>query len=167
MPSMPITTSRPTPLRRTLRPRRRGLARVRQAAHEDAGHDPRTPRDRERGAVAAQVVIALVVLVFLVLGIVQVVLAAYANHIAQGAAEQALDAARTLGGTTANGRAEARDVLAQLATGPLVDPRVSVTRTATTVTVTITGRAERVWLGPALPVHASVSGPIEQFRAAP
>jgi len=117
--------------------------------------------------VAAQVVIAMLVLVFLVLAIVQVVLAAYANHIAQGAAEQALDTARTLGGTSAGGQAEADAVLAQLATGPLVDARVSVSRTATSVTVTITGHAERVWLGPALPVHASASGPIEQFSALP
>lgn len=109
----------------------------------------------------------MVVLVFLVLGIVQVAIAAYANHIAQGAAEQALDTARTLGGTSANGQTEAQDVLAQLSTGPLVDPRVSVTRTTTTVTVTITGRAERVWLGPSLAVHATASGPIEQFSAAP
>jgi hypothetical protein len=106
------------------------------------------------------------VLVVLVLGIVQVALAAYANHIAQGAAEQALDAARVLSGTTADGQTEADQVLTQLATGPLVDAHVSVTRTATTVTVTITGRAERVWLGPSLPVHATASGPIEQFSAA-
>ncbi|HTZ44892.1 MAG TPA: hypothetical protein VMB79_13600 [Jatrophihabitans sp.] len=117
--------------------------------------------------MAAQVVIAMLLLVVLVLGIVQVALTAYANHIAQGAAEQALDAARVLDGTTADGQAQANQVLAQLATGPLVDAQVTVTRTATSVTVTITGRAERVWLGPALPVHATASGPIEQFSAAP
>jgi Flp pilus assembly protein TadG len=122
--------------------------------------------DRERGAVAAQVLIAMVVLVLLVLGIVQVAIAAYANHIAQGAAEQALDAARVLGGSDADGRTEAGQVLAQLATGPLSDPHVTVTRTATSVTVTITGRAERVWIGPVLPVHASATGVIEQFTAA-
>jgi hypothetical protein len=116
--------------------------------------------------VAAQVVIAMVVLVFLVLGIVQVAIAAYANHIAQGAAEQALDAARALRGTNTDGQAEASAVLSQLASGPLVDPHVTVTRTATTVTVIITGRAERVWLGPSLPVHASATGVIEQFSAA-
>lgn len=123
-------------------------------------------RDRERGSVAAQVVIAMLVLVFLVLAIVQVALAAYANHIAQGAAEQALDAARTLNATSADGQDQAVAVLHQLASGPLVDPHVSVTRTATTVTVTVTGTAERVWLGPSLQVHATASGPIEQFTAA-
>ncbi len=117
--------------------------------------------------MAAQVVIAMLVLVVLVLAIVQVALAAYANHIAEGAADQALDAARALAGTDADGQAEAQNVLQQLASGPLVDPHVSVTRTATTVTVTITGHAERVWLGPPLPVHATASGPIEQFSAAP
>lgn len=117
--------------------------------------------------MAAQVVIAMLVLVVLVLAIVQVAVAAYANHMAQGAAAQALDAARTLGGTGADGQTEAQNVLRQLASGPLVDPHVSVTRTATTVTVTITGRAEPVWLGPGLPVHATASGPIEQFSTMP
>lgn len=105
----------------------------------------------------------MVLLMFLVVAIVQVTLAAYANHIAQGAAEQALDAARTLNATNADGQTEATAVLRQLASGPLIDPHVSVTRTATTVTVTITGHAERVWLGPTLPVHASATGPIEHW----
>jgi Flp pilus assembly protein TadG len=142
-------------------------SRARPGPLKHASHDQRDPRERERGSVAAQVVIAMVLLVFVVIAIVQVALAAYANHIAQGAADQALDAARTLGASSADGQTEAQDVLAQLATGPLVNAHVSVTRTATTVTVTITGHAERVWLGPVLPVHASATGVIEQFSAAP
>lgn len=138
---------------------------TRRVPDAEARHGRCEPSDGDSGSVAAQVVIAMVVLVFLVLAIVQVALAAYANHIAQGAADQALDAARTVGATSADGQTEARQVLAQLATGPLADPHVSVTRTATTVTVTITGRAERVWLGPALPVHASATGVIERFSA--
>jgi hypothetical protein len=144
----------------------RSLAPARHTPHDEEVDDLCARHERELGSVAAQVVIAMVVLVFLVLGIVQVAIAAYANHIAQGAAEQALDAARSLGGTNTDGHTEADQVLVQLATGPLVDPHVSVTRTATTVTITITGRAERVWLGPSLPVHASATGVIEQFSAA-
>ncbi len=120
---------------------------------------------RDRGSVAAQVVIAIPLLVMLVLLIVQFALAAYAGHIAQGAAEQALDTARTLGGTDADGQTEAQAVLAQLATGPLTHPRVSVTRDATTVTVTITGTAENLIPGLTLRVHAEAAGPIEEFRA--
>ncbi len=120
---------------------------------------------RDRGSVAAQVVIAIPLLVMLVLLIVQFALAAYAEHIAQGAAGQALDTARTLGGTDTDGQTEAHAVLAQLATGPLTHPRVSVTRDATTVTVTITGTAENLVPGPTLHVHAEAAGPIEEFRA--
>jgi len=145
-------------------PSRTIRSRTAPVSHTGTGH---AAGDREQGSVAAQVVIAMLVLVFVVVAIVQVALAAYANHIAQGAADQALDAARTLGATSADGQSEAQQVLAQLATGPLINPHVTVTRTATTVTVTITGRAERVWLGPTLPVHASASGPIEQFSTLP
>lgn len=105
----------------------------------------------------------MIVLVFVVLAIVQFALTAYASHMAQGAADQALDAARVLNGTSSDGQAEAAAVLRQLDTGPLQDAQVRVTRTATTVSVTITGTSERVWLGPALRVHAQASGPIEQW----
>jgi Flp pilus assembly protein TadG len=120
-------------------------------------------QDGERGSVAAQVVIAIPLLVLLVLLIVQFALAAYAEHIAQGAADQALDTSRTMGGTDADGQTQAQAVLAQLATGPLTHPIVSVTRDATTVTVTITGTAETLVPGFTLRVHAEASGPIETF----
>lgn len=140
--------------------RRRGASTAARRPHDEN-------RDGDRGAVAAQALFAILVLAFTAVAIVQVALAAYANHIAQGAADQALDEARILGGTTTDGQTEAEHVLTQLATGPLEDAHVRVTRTATTVTVTITGHAERIWLGPALPVHASASGPIEQFTTEP
>ncbi len=119
--------------------------------------------DGERGSVAAQVVIAIPLLVMLVLLIVQFALAAYAEHIAQGAAGQALDTARVVNATDADGQAQAQAVLAQLATGPLNHPQVNVTRDATTVTVTITGTAENLVPGFTLHVHAEASGPIETF----
>lgn len=120
-------------------------------------------QDGERGSVAAQVVIAIPLLVMLVLLIVQFALAAYAEHIAQGAADQALDIARVFNATDADGQAQAQAVLTQLATGPLAHPIVSVTRTASTVTVTITGTAESLVPGFTLRVHAEASGPIETF----
>lgn len=120
-------------------------------------------QDGERGSVAAQVVIAIPLLVMLVLLIVQFALAAYAEHIAQGAADQALDTARTLNATNADGQDQAQAVLTQLATGPLTHPVVNVTRDATTVTVTITGSAETLVPGLSLRVHAEASGPVETF----
>lgn len=113
--------------------------------------------------MTAQVVIAIPLLVLLVLLIVQFALAAYAQHIAQGAAGQALDTARTAGGTDADGRTAAEAVLSQLATGPLTHPHTEVTRNATTVTVTITGIVENLIPGVTLTVHADASGPIETF----
>lgn len=147
-------------------------------AHSDHRPPPRTRRwrrypaslrqpcaaaDGERGSVAAQVVIAIPLLVMVVLLIVQFALAAYAEHIAQGAADQALDTARALNATDADGQAQAQAVLAQLATGPLTHPIVSVTRDASTVTVIITGVAENLVPGFTLRVHAEASGPIEAF----
>jgi hypothetical protein len=95
--------------------------------------------------------------------IVQVALWAFAAHAAQAAASQALDTARVLGGSNSSGQAEATQILDQLTSNTLHDPHVSVQRTATTVTVTITGTTETIVPGFHMTVRAHASGPIEAF----
>ena len=126
-----------------------------------ARREHRTPRDR--GAVAAQVVVAIPLLVMVPMLIVQVALWAFAAHAAQAAASQALDTARVVGGSNSSGQGEATQILDQLTSNTLHDPHVTVQRTATMVTVTITGTSETIVPGFHLTVHAHASGPIEAF----
>jgi Flp pilus assembly protein TadG len=117
----------------------------------------------QRGAGAAEIVIVTPLLLLLILAVIQFALAEQAEHVAQAAATQALAAARVQGGSTTAGQAQADAVLAQLG-GSLASPSVTVTRTATQATVTVTGTAATLIPGVRLHVHATVTGPVEEFE---
>jgi Flp pilus assembly protein TadG len=122
---------------------------------------PRHRRDRERGAVSAEVVIAVPALLVMVLAVVQFAVVAHARHIAQAVAAHALATARVDGGTAAAGRSAAEQLAAQL--GPtLVDPVVDVVRGPERVTVTVTGTAQTVLPPLALTVTVTDDGPVER-----
>ena len=101
----------------------------------------------------------------LVMLIVQFAIWAHASSVAQATAEEALAAARVQGGSAAAGQQRAAQVLGQIGSAVLISPHISVTRTAGTATVQITGTAEEVLPVPGLtfPVHITVTGPVERF----
>jgi hypothetical protein len=101
----------------------------------------------DRGAGAAEVVIAVPLLILL---IAQFAIWAHASSVAQATAEEALAAAQVLG---------------QIGSSVLISTHVTVTRTGATATVQITGAAEEVLPVPGLafPVHITVTGPVERF----
>lgn len=115
------------------------------------------------GSVGAELVVATPLLLLMLLAIVQFALWSHATHIAQAAASQGLAAARAQNGTSASGTARARQLLDQLAAGPLRGTVVSADRGAATASVRISGTATPVmpWLH--LPVHAEAVGPVERF----
>jgi Flp pilus assembly protein TadG len=119
----------------------------------------------DRGAGAAELVIAVPLLMLLILLIVQWAVWAHATHVAQATAEEALAAARVQGGTAATGQQRASQVLTQIGGAILITPHVSVTRDAAAVTVQITATTEEVLPVPGLrfPVSVTVSGPVERF----
>lgn len=123
------------------------------------------PRRGDRGAGAAELVIAVPLLMLLILLIVQFAIWAHASSVAQATAEEALAATRVQGGSAAAGQQRAAQVLSQVGRSVLVSPQVSVTRTAATATVQITGTAEEVLPVPGLafPVRITVTGPVERF----
>ncbi len=151
---------------------RRHIRRGKQPAQPGPGR-PRPGHSRlhgrhwrgDRGAGAAELVIAVPLLMLLILLIVQFAIWAHASSVAQATAEEALAAARVQGGSAAAGQQRAAQVLGQIGSAVLISPRVSVTRTAATATVQITGTAEEVLPVPgmALPVHITVTGPVERF----
>ena len=115
----------------------------------------------ERGAVAAELVIATPLLLLLVMGVIQFALWQHAAHVAEAAAQQALSVGRLQGESAAAGQAEGQAVLAQVGTGVLVDPQLTATKTAATTTVVVTGRAVSIVGLFTLPVRAVASGPSE------
>ena len=134
------------------------------------GRHRRRPRWRawgrdERGAVAAELVIATPLLLLLIMGVIQFALWQHATHVAEAAAQQGLSVGRLQGETAAAGIAEGRAVLTQVGTGALAAPTVSATKTPATTTVVVTGRAVSVVGLFSLPVHAVASGPSEELTA--
>lgn len=113
--------------------------------------------------MSVELVIATPLLLFVLLAIIQFALWSHATHVAQAAASQALAAARVQDGTSGAGRAAGQRLLDDLAHGPLHNPQVDVTRTATSATVSIQGEATAVLPGLHLPVHAESSGAVERF----
>jgi len=120
----------------------------------------------ERGSVAAELVIATPLLLFMILGIVQFAIWEHATHVADAVAQEGLATARLQGNTAQSGKVEAQSVLTQLGQSVLTTPEVDATRTAATTTVVVTGHAESVIGLFSLPVRAVASGPTETYTNA-
>jgi hypothetical protein len=83
---------------------------------------------------------------------------------AQAAANSAVQTTRVLNGSAEAGNADAATMLAQLSGNVLHDPQIAVTRTTTTATVRITGKATSILpLVPDLPVSVTVTAPCERL----
>lgn len=126
----------------------------------------RTRRSRDdRGALSIEFLLIISALMLVFLLTLQYAVKAHATRVAQAAAEEALFAASTYDGSAAAGESAGTSYLAGL--GNLSATSVAVSRTATTTSVTVTGRAEQ--LVPFLPVRITVriEGPTEQFVDAP
>lgn len=104
-------------------------------------------------------VISALMLVFLLM--LQYAVDAHSRRIAQAAAEDALEAAQAYDGSATAGRDAGDHTLGEL--GSLSGTTVTVTRTAATADVTVTGSAQEVI--PFLPTRISVhlQGPVEHF----
>ena len=121
----------------------------------------------ERGAASVELAVATPLLGLLLMLVVQFALSAHATHIAQAAANSGAQTARAYASTADAGRTDASTVVDHLAGTVLSDPRVAATRTATTVTVTVTGQVIAVVPGLHLPVRVSVTAPRELVPGTP
>lgn len=150
---MPPLTHQPP----TGRPRRRTPATRRPPA------GTRARLRGDKGSVSTEMVAAFPLLMLLVIAGIQFGMWALGQLGAQQAANHALQTTRVAGGTTAAGRADATALLQQMAGAFLHDETITVTRTADTATVTITGHATALF-GLTIPVRTTVSAPVEKFR---
>lgn len=88
-------------------------------------------------------------------------LSLHAAQIAEAVAQEAVEAAQAQRAGVDSGRTAARSLLAELSA--LRAPTIDVERTATTVTSTVTGRAQQVVPGFGVVVSGSAQGPVERF----
>ena len=115
------------------------------------------------GSVSVQLVVATPLLLLMIMLIVQFALWQHAEHVAEAAAQQGVTSARLDGATDTDGQTSAQSALDTFSHSIVVDPVVSVSRTATTVQVAIDGHVETIVPGLSLPVHVTADGPIERF----
>jgi hypothetical protein len=123
----------------------------------------RVLRADQRGAATAELVLAVPLLMLLILLVAQFALYMHAAHVAQAAAAQALSVTRVEGGTAADGQNAADQMLAQLASGPLRHPSVSVSRDAVAARVQIQGEVTAVIPFLHLTASGTADGPVERF----
>ena len=123
----------------------------------------REPDRQQDGSVSAELVIVTPLLMLLVLVVVQFALWQHAQHIAEAAAQRGAQTARLEAGTDTEGAAVAQSATSQLGANLIVGPRVTVSRSAGTVHVVVSGTAEAVVPFLSLPVRAMADGPVERF----
>lgn len=126
---------------------------------------PQQPEDddRERGSAAAEFALVIGLVLAVSFGAVQYALDAFAKQAARAATAEALAAAEAQGGSANDARARGQDMLSQLS-GDLRAPTVTVKRTSTEASVTITGTAPSLF-GLTQRVSVTESGPVERFQA--
>ncbi|MDA8062340.1 MAG: pilus assembly protein [Actinomycetota bacterium] len=142
-----------------------GPALPRPASHAPPrrGVTRRSLRQSERGAVAAELVIAMPLLLLLVMGVVQFALWEDAAHIATAVAQQGVSVGRLQGEPAEAGVQEARSVLDQLGPSVLVGTAITARKTTRMTTVRVTGHAESILGIFSLPVSATASGASEGY----
>ena len=119
-------------------------------------------RRRDRGAASVELVLATPLLMVLLMAAVQFAIWQHAAHMARAAANDGLQTTRAYGSSAEAGTADTATILASLSGNVLNNPQVSATRSTTTASVTVTGRAASVIPGLSLPVTITVTAPVER-----
>jgi Flp pilus assembly protein TadG len=117
----------------------------------------------DAGGATVELVIAVPLLLFIVMFVIQAGVWMHATHVAQAAATRAANAAARYQSSSAAGQDAGKQTLAAIGSGVLKEPSVSVTRTATEVRVEIVGTAATVVPGISWTVRATVVRPVERF----
>jgi Flp pilus assembly protein TadG len=118
-------------------------------------------RRGDRGASPVELAIVSLGLLVLTFSVIQVGLVFYARSLAHVAATQAVNVARGYGATDEAGRQKAVAFLNRAGDG-LRNPTITIRRTGTEVTVTVTGSAISVLPGLRFTVQQSAHGSVER-----
>lgn len=120
-------------------------------------------RGRDDGSSIVQFVIVFPALLLCVMMTIDFGIWMHARHLVQAAADDGLASAQHLGATADDGKAESQAQLAYLGGAMLTGSTVTATRDATTASVSIDATAISVVPFFSLPIHETVSGPVERF----
>ncbi|MDR7381231.1 TadE/TadG family type IV pilus assembly protein [Promicromonospora iranensis] len=132
--------------------------------------EARTPwcagRGREEaGQAAIQTAILLPLVILLIIAAVQATLWFAGRQVAIAAASEGARVAAAESGTAGSGQTAAVQFASTTGRGFLLAPRATVTRTATTATVTLTGSTQSLVAGWDLTITQSASMPVERLTA--
>jgi hypothetical protein len=125
------------------------------------------PRCADKGATSVEMIGYTAVMLAALLVGVQAAAWGLGELACRYAANHALQATRVQGGTATAGQVDAATVLGDIHGNLVTQPEFSATRSATTATVTVTGRTVQVIPFLTLPVGSTVSGPVEVLDPAP
>lgn len=111
-----------------------------------------------------ELVVVFPVVLLLMFGIVQAGLHYHARNVAQAAASEGVIAGTILGATREGAQSAAQQFIDTAGDGMFVDTEVQVARTATTVTVTVTGHSLNLVPGLETPaIRQTVAGSVERI----
>lgn len=117
----------------------------------------------ERGALTLEFVLSMPLLLLVLTGSVQVGLVAHAQNVARAAADEGAARARAFDGSAADGQERTEEYLSRLAKGMLPSRSVTVDRSPTSATVTVSGRVLSLVPGWHPTISESSTGPVERF----
>lgn len=121
-------------------------------------------RRGEQGTVTLEAVLVYPLVLLIAWVGMQLALVYLANRVALASAEEGARAARARAGTVTAGEQRAHRYLGVLGTGLLAAPTIRVVRTVDTVTVQVSGQAQRIVPGIPVRVTQAVQSPTERFR---
>lgn len=121
------------------------------------------PRHDDRGSASVEWALGAVVLMSILLLIGHAFTWGVARLAAQTAVGHAVQTARVIGGTPEAGQADAAALLDGLRGGDFTARTITVRRTATQTTVTITGSTPTLVPGLRLPVSVTRTAPTERY----
>ena len=124
----------------------------------------RSIRD-ERGSTTLELTLLTPILLAAVIAAVQLALAYHARHVLLAAAQEGARVARADGGTEAAARDRSLVFVTDVGGRVVSAPTVVAEQTATTATVTVTGRVLTVLPGVTIRLAATSTGPRETFTA--
>lgn len=123
-------------------------------------------RRTQTGSATIETVLLVPVLFFIILLVVQFGVWQHASHIARAAAQEGARAARFENGTEASGRARAIRLLDESGRGVVDSVQIETYRDDDVAAVVVSGTAQSLLPGIALPVNGISQGPVERFRPA-
>lgn len=121
-------------------------------------------RRSERGDATVETVLAVPVLLFVILVVIQAGLWFHGSQVMEAGAQEGLRAGRVEGATVGDAETRARQFVSGISPSLGATTTIEASRTAEVTRVVVTGRVQEVVPGVRLSVSGTAQGPTERFR---